>query len=135
MSSAKVIIRPCNPTDKDIVLATWLRGQYWGSDYFLNMDQDLYFKRYGDYVKALICKPGTQIDCAVLADAPEVVIGYICYNDQTLYWSYTKRDYRKQGIFNILIKNMDFTEFSGHTRAGLAIGKKKGLEFNPIVRS
>lgn len=132
MSNAKIKIRPCTETDKDFVMSTWLRGQYWGSDYFLVMEQDQYFKEYAKYITKLICKKGTQIDCAVLEDAEDVVIGYIVYNDQTLYWSYVKRDFRKNGVLNLLLKNMDFTEYSGHTKAGISIAKKKNLNFNPL---
>lgn len=128
----KIVIRPVKPEDKDLVFSTWLKGQYWGSDYFHAMEQDQYFKEAGKDITSKICKPGTMIDCAVLEDAPDLVIGYIAYNDQTLYWSYVKKDYRGQGILNLLLKNMDFTEFSGHTKAGLAIGKKKKLNFNPF---
>jgi len=132
MSNAKIVIRPCTADDKDIVLATWLRGQYWGSEYWSRMEQDEFFDKYADYVKDLICKPNTMIDVACMADAPTVVLGYIAYNDQTLYWSYVKRDYRKQGIANLLLKNMDFEKYSGDTRVGHAIAKKKGLRFDPL---
>jgi hypothetical protein len=132
MSDAKIIIRPVESGDKDLIFSTWLRGQYYGSDYFTGMNQDEYFKRYGKYITSLICAPGTHIDCAVLEDAPTVVLGYIAYNDQKLYWSYVKRDYRKQGILNLLLKNMDFTEYSGHTKVGKSIATRKKLNFNPL---
>lgn len=132
--STKIIIRPVAASDKDLIFSTWLKGQYWGSDYFQCMDQDQYFKEYGEYVTKLICKPGTNIDCAVFNDTPDVVIGYTVYNDQKLYWSYTKKDFRKQGVLSLLLKNMDFTEFSGHTKVGLAIAKKKNLTFNPLEK-
>jgi len=128
----KVIVRPVTKQDKGIVFSTWLKGNYFGCKYFNEMDQDLYFKEYGQYIQDLLDKPGTKVDVAVFEDAPTVDVGYIVYNDQTLYWAYTKRQYRKQGIFNILIQNMDFVRFTGSTPVGLAIGKKKQLEFNPI---
>lgn len=96
------------------------------------MDQDLYYKEYSKHIERLINKPGTMIDVAVLEDAPDLDIGYIVYNNQTLYWASVKRDYRKQGILNTLLKNMDFTTYTGSTPVGLAIGKKKKLIYNPL---
>jgi hypothetical protein len=131
----KIVIRSAEKTDKDFVMSTWLKGNYWGSDYFKAMDQDEYFKEYGKNIQRLLDKPGTKVDAAVLEDAPDVVIGYIVYNDQALYWSYVKRDYRKNGILNSLFQNMDFVSFVGNTPVGLAIAKKKKLKFNPMKES
>lgn len=131
---AKIVIRPVQKNDQGIVFSTWLKGQYWGDDHFNLMPQNLYFEMYGDYVTSLINAKGTQIDCAVMADAPEVVLGYIVYNDQHLFWGYTKRPYRKQGIFNLLLKNMDFTEALSLTKVGVTIIKRKGLQFNPFFK-
>jgi hypothetical protein len=130
--NAEIVIRSVEWKDKDLIFSTWLRGQYWGSNYFLNMDQDEYFQDYAKRITRYISRPGTQIDCAVLKDAPEVVLGYIVYHDQHLFWAYVKRDYRKQGILNLLLKNMDFEGYSGHTKVGLAIAKKRNFHFNPL---
>ena len=132
MSEAKIVVRPVKPTDQGLIFSTWLKGQYWGSEYWLRMEQDEYFKLYADHITQYICKPGTAIDCAVLEDAPDVVIGYIVYNDQHLFWSYTKHDFRKQGIFKTLVENMDFVTYSGDTKAGHKIAEKRGLYFNPL---
>ena len=129
---AEIIVRSVEWGDKDFVFSTWLRGQYWGSDYFLNMEQDEYFADYAKRITRYLTRPGTQVDCAVLKDDPEVVLGYIVYNDQHLFWSYTKRDFRKQGVLKLLLKNMDFETYSGHTKVGLAIGRRRGMKFNPI---
>ncbi len=132
MSEVKLVIRTVGPTDQGLIFSTWLKGQYWGSEYWLRMEQDEYFKDYSSLITSYICKPGTGIDCAVLADAPDVVIGYIVFKDQHLYWGYVKSDFRKQGVMNMLLKNMDFETYSGSTRAGHVIAKKKKLNFNPL---
>jgi hypothetical protein len=134
MSNAEIIIRDVTKKDQGIVMSTWLKGQYWGSEYFSHMDQDEYFKLYGLYIQRLIDRPGTKIDCAVLKDAMDTVLAYIVYNDQTLYWSYTKRDYRKQGLCKYLLKDMDFAVYTGSTKVGHAIGKKLELNFNPLEK-
>jgi hypothetical protein len=128
----KVVIRSAEKTDKDFVMSTWLKGNFWSSTYFSAMEQDEYFKEYGKNIQRILDTPGTKVDAAVLEDAPSVVIGYLVYNDQVLHWAYCKRDYRKKGIFNILIKNMDFVSFTGNTPVGLAIARKKKLNFNPF---
>jgi hypothetical protein len=128
----KVVIRPVTKQDQGIIFSTWLKGQYFGSDYWGSMDQDTYFKEYGQHIQNLLNMPGTKIDCAVLEEAPQVVIGYIVYNDQELYWGYVKRDFRKKSILNTLLKDMDFVNYSGITPVGFAIAKRKKLLFNPL---
>lgn len=130
--SDKVIIRPCTPEDKNIVLSTWLKGNYWGCYYYGCMDQDLYFKEYTKHITKLLLKPGTKVDCAVLEDDKDTVLGYIVYNNQTLYWAYTKKNYRKNGILNTLTKDMDFTTFTANTPVSLDIGRRKQLIYNPL---
>lgn len=127
-----VTLRAAKSEDKDFVMSTWLRGQYWGSDYWNGMSQDVYFKEYGTNVQRLLDKSGTQVD---IAEAEGVILGYIVYNDQVLFWSYVKKDYRNQGILKSLVKNMDFVSTISTTKIGRAITKKKGLEFNPFKES
>ncbi len=129
----KVVVRPCTLEDKSIILATWLKGNYWGCDYYHRMEQDLYFQEFAKKIHKILNKPGTQIDVAVLEEAPAIVLGYIIYNDQVLYWAYTKRHYRKEGILSALLANMDFEYFTGNTPIGLSIGKKKNLKYNPLL--
>ncbi len=128
----KIIIRPAVKADKDFVMSTWLKGNYWGCPYFKLMEQDTYFKEYAKNIQRLLDKPGTGVDVAVLEGAEDTVIGYITYNDQALYWAYTKRDFRKQGVLNILMKNMDFTSHAGLTPVGSSIARRKNLTFNPF---
>jgi len=131
VDKADIIVRPVEWTDKDLVFSTWLRGQYWGSDYYSLMDQDQYFQDYAKKVTRYLTRPGTKVDCAVLKDSPEMVLGYIVYNNDHLFWTYVKRDYRKQGIMNLLLRDIKFKDYSGHTKAGVSIAKKKKLTFNP----
>lgn len=128
----KIVIRPAEKTDKDFVMSTWLKGNFWSSAYYSAMEQDEYFKYYGKNIQRILDTPGTKVDAAVLEDAPSVVIGYIVYNDQVLHWVYCKRDYRKKGILNLLLKDMDFESYTGNTPVGIAIGRKKQLRFNPL---
>ncbi len=131
----KVIVRKAKIEDKDFVFSTWLKGNYWGSSYYQAMNQDQYFKEYAKNIQRLLDKPGTGVDVAVLEGAENTVLGYIVYNDQALFWTYVKRDFRKKGICATLLKNMDFTSFTGNTPVGLAMGKKRELIFNPFKES
>ncbi len=128
----RVVVRPAEVNDKDFVFSTWLKGNYWGSKYFGAMPQHQYFLQYAKNIQRLLDLPGTKVDVAVSEEDPVLVLGYSVYNNQALYWCYVKKDYRKKGICNELLKNMDFVSYVGHTPIGADIAKNKELYFDPF---
>ncbi len=127
---AQVIVRQGVIEDKDFILSTWLRGQFWGSNYWKQMPQDLYFKEYAKKIIPIIAN--SYIEVAVLQEDPSFIIGFLVHYGPMAYWAYIKKDYRSKGILNLLLKDKGLVAYSGDTKAAAAIAKKKQMIFNPL---
>lgn len=132
MGDAKIVKRRAVEGDKSFILSTWLRGQYWNNDYYSKMDQDDFFKHYSEVINTLLGFQGVNTFCAVLEDSPDTIIGYMVFCCDVLYWSYVKKDYRKNGIFNMLAQDLELASTVSSTKVGDSICKKKHLKFNPF---
>lgn len=128
----KVVIRPGEPNDKSFIMSSWLKGNYYGNSYFGLMPPGLYYKHYADYITEILIHPESRIDVACDEKSPSWVVGFIVYSGPTLYWAYTKVDYRGKGIARLLTKNKSFSVVTSTTKCGQAIIKKMGLIFNPM---
>ncbi len=133
MSDAQVIVRQAKPNDKDFVMDSWIRGQYHGSPYWSQMPKDLFYKHYSKHINKILAIPQTGIYIAVLAEDPDMILGFIVMTLNTLHWAYTKNDYRGQGIQRLLTKGLPITTVSSTTLPGASITKKKKLIFNPFI--
>lgn len=133
MEKAIVVVREAKPEDKDVIIKSWLMGNYWGNWHYNQMDQDEYFKAYIEHIASILSKPNIRADVAVLSDATDMVLGYVVYRGPIIFWSYTKPDYRLKGVFNLLTKDKGFTIATGVTKPGCAIAKRKHIKINPLV--
>src|ERR1700723_2397489 len=109
MADAKVIVRYYRPEDKAFIMSTWLRGQYWGEEYWHSMEQNRFFEQYSKYIEKLLGLYYTEIHCAVLEDDPTCILAYLVKADDIIYWAYTKKDYRKTGLMKLLQGDTQFT--------------------------
>lgn len=130
--NAEVIVRQATAEDKDFVMATWLKGNFYGSDYWGHMADSAYYSYYGEYVKHTILHPDCRVDIAVLRDDPSLAIGYLVHNNQNIKWAYCKKDFRSKGILNLLLQGKTFLTYGADTKPAHAIAKKKQLTFNPF---
>lgn len=124
-----ITIRPGKPEDSSFIFSTWLKGQYFGNDWFESVDQKVYFAYYSKYVEAILAKSNVSIAC--LTDDPDVILGYAVYTlPETLHWVFVKGAWRAKGIARRLVPEA-ITTITGLTKPGKAIMIKKGLRFNP----
>lgn len=132
--NVKIVIRPAELNDKSFIMATWLRGNYYGNPFFNFMPPDLYYKLYAILITDILFSDETRIDIACGENAPEWIVGFIVYTGPILHWAYVKVDYRNRGIANMLCKEKGITTSSSTTKSGQAIIRKKGLIFNPLSK-
>ena len=135
MSQAKVVLRQVNKGDKDFVMNSWLEGQYWGSQYWQTMKQDVFFREYARVITQLLSTPTAKIEVATFEDEPDSIIGILVYDGPVIYWAYVKKDYRSKGVLNLMLSGKDFEVYTSSTKPGVAVAKKKGLIFNPLIRN
>ncbi len=86
--------------DKNFILATFLRGLYYGDSWFSLIPKDIFMSNYKHIAENIVNSPYTIIKVACLKEDPNVILGYsILSSDfQTVHWVYCKSAWRKQGI-------------------------------------
>jgi GNAT superfamily N-acetyltransferase len=129
----RAVLRPAVPEDRSPIMSFWLKGVYWGSDYFNQMPQDLFFQLYAEHIKRILFSPLTKVDVACEEGNPDQIFGYACYAEQTLHWVYVKKGYRNKGIARLLLKDKNIDTATSMTKAGRAIMKKHNVVFNPFI--
>jgi hypothetical protein len=130
--SDAVVIRPAIRGDRNYILNSWLHNQYWSCRYFQAMPQDLFFKEYTGNITRLLSNPDAKIDVATLDSEPSLILGYLVYAGDCVFWAYVKRDYRGKGILHLMLKDKEFKYFTANTPASLDIGKHMKMTFNPF---
>lgn len=128
---AQIVVRLATEDDKAFVLNSWLKSQYYSSDYFGAMTNIGYYF----FMTPLILNKLKEglLNVAVLSDAPETIIGFACSDGNTLHYVYVKRDYRGHKIASLLLSGLDVKVYTASTKAGSAIARKRGWEFNPFL--
>lgn len=101
-------IRDVTAEDTNFILATFLRGVYYGykeaDTFFSLIPKDIFMDNYKKVAEALVRGNRTTIKVACLREDPSVILGYsILSNDfQTIHWVYVKNAWRNRGIARTL---------------------------------
>lgn len=103
-------IRDAVESDKSFILATFLRGLYYGSSgdshlairYDL-IDKNIFMNNYDHIASALINASVVKVAC--LKEDPDVIMGYsiLSQDYQTIHFVYCKRNWRNKGIGRSLV--------------------------------
>lgn len=127
-------VRDYKPEDKNFIMATFLRGLYYGDSWFSQIPKDIFMDNYKLFVENLVGLPTTTIKVACLKDDADIILGYsILSNDfQTINWVFVKLDWRKQGIARALLPKYP-TSVSHLTALGKSLLPKfQNCVFNPF---
>lgn len=127
-----IAIRSPEAKDKNLIMATWLKGNYYGSPLFGLMPQALYFEEYAKFIYQILNTPGVEIRIACDQGNPHWVVGFAVFRGPDLYWVYVKRDFRRRGIAALLLKDKGIKNVKSLTRIGRTIAEQKRLIFNPL---
>lgn len=130
-----ISIRPGYENDRPFIMATWLRGLYYGNSWFKEIDKDTFMKNYHDVITDILKFQTTVVNVAAFKDDPDVVLGYavigLAYQKPILHWVFVKQVWRKLGIAQSLVPQD--TDTATHMTA---MGKKikpKSMLFNPFL--
>jgi GNAT superfamily N-acetyltransferase len=129
-----ISIRPFVESDKNFVMATILRGLFYGDSWFSRITKHIFMEHYKKVVEYLINKPNTEVRVACLKEDPEVILGYSIVDEkaQVIHWVFVKQAWRKIGIAKSLVPK-DAKWVSHLTKVGLSIIAKTDLQFNPFT--
>lgn len=126
-----VKIRDFSPSDKNFILATFLRGLFYGESWFSLIDKKIFMEHYHKVVEYILNKPGISIKIACLSEDADVILGYAIYENDKLHWTFVKKNWRNIGIAKDLVPS-NITTVTHLTKVGLSIIHKKSLQFNPF---
>lgn len=127
-------IRDGKESDKAFILATFLRGLYYGDSWFSLIPKDIFMDNYKHVAEALINRPDINIKIACLKEDQDVILGYsvISNNFDTIHWVYVKSVWRRKGIARSLLPSR--IEYASHLSSlGKTLMKKfENCIFNPF---
>lgn len=126
-------IRDYVESDKNFILATFLRGVYYGETWFSMIPKQIFMDNYKKVAEHLVKTSTIKVAC--LKEDPEVILGYsILSNDQqNIHWVYVKAAWRLKGIARSLTPKYPgvITHLS---KVGiLLLSKFKNVTFNPFA--
>lgn len=127
-------IRAYKPEDHNLVISTFLKGIYYGNEFYGMIDKNVFMANYKYIAEAMITQNTVRVAC--LHDDEDTIVGYslISKDGTTIHWAYVKKDWRaKFGTFKSLLPNT-ITTYSHFSTQGLQIIKKcfPNLTFNPF---
>lgn len=98
-------IRDLAPNDKNFIMATFLRGVYYGDSWFSLIPKDIFMATYSKVIEALLANPRYKVQVACLKEDEDVIIGYsILTSDlNAIVWVFVKSAWRHKGIGKALV--------------------------------
>lgn len=102
--SLLVKVRDYKPEDKAFVVATFLRGLYYGDFYFGLIPKPVFMENYAKFFEALLASPNTVVMIACDKEDEDLIRGYSVLSSDlsTIHWVYVKSGWRRQGIARML---------------------------------
>ncbi len=125
-------IRDAKPEDKNFIMATFLKGLYYGDSWFSLIDKSAFMGNYKLVAEALLNRANIKIAC--LKEDPDVILGYsvLSQDYQTIHWVFVKANWRQKGIARSLLPQYP-TTVTHLTKLGKELLPKfKTAVFNPF---
>lgn len=119
---------------RSMVHSDFKRSLRYGNDWYKLIDSDRYYAAYGIIIDHLLKQKEAQVKLAVLADDPDVCLGWSLSEEPKLHFVFVKRDYRKQGIGAALMPK-HFNQITHLTKIAFSIwnNKLKDVIFDPFI--
>ncbi len=130
-----VVHREGTLEDRNFILATWLRGLYYGCDFFREIPKARFMASYHDILERALKSPSSIVRIACLKEDPSVILGYAVVRrvkDTTvLDWLFVKSAWRNIGIGKGLIPP-GLGAVTHLTKVGKAL-KPESVVFDPFL--
>lgn len=127
-------VRDAKLEDKNFILATFLRGLYYGETWFSDIPKDIFMENYKKIAEALIHSPKVIIKVACLPEDQDVILGYsiLSTDYQTVHWVYCKSAWRLKGIGRSLVPQHPVYVSHLSQLGKSLLSKLKPAVFNPF---
>lgn len=126
-----ILLREMQTGDRNLILSTWLKGLYFGSDYFRTIDASDFFEHYNRLFNAYLDSHFSSVTIAALRNDPDVIVGYSIADEDTLHFVFVKKAWRKKGIGRMLVPVMPKV-ITFLTKVGKSL-KPDSVKFKPFL--
>lgn len=93
--------------DLNFIIISWLKGLYYGSEFYREIPWPTFKKNYEAYLKRLLAKDSILVAVAALKSNADVILGYSITEEiqdkNVVHWVYVKEDFRRIGIAKDLL--------------------------------
>jgi citrate lyase synthetase len=129
-----VLLRPAVESDKNFIMATIMRGLYYGESWFSEIPKSVFMENYHKTVEYILNKPTTEVKIACLKDDPDIILAYsiIDSSKNVVHWVFSKKAWRGIGIAKSLVPE-NIKTATHLTKTGLVIIRKKDWTFDPFL--
>lgn len=128
-----VVTRNVKLEDKNFIMATFLRGIFYGDTWFGQIPKDIFMSNYHKIAEALVTAPTTTITVSCLREDPDIILGYAMYTQNRLHWVFVKSAWRSIGIAKSLVpQGIDTVTHLTKVGSGV-LRKHPGVIFNPFA--
>lgn len=125
-------IRDGLPEDVNFILATFLRGLYYGDSWFSHIDKKIFMDNYKHVAQKILATSVVKVAC--LKEDPNIIVGYsvLSADYEAVVWVFVKSAWRRQGVARSLVPAHPL--YVTHlTKLGLQLlPKLSGALFNPF---
>lgn len=127
-------IRDVQDNDKPFIMATLLRGVYFGDPYYTRMPKDRFMRAYKVLAEAAVDNKLVNIKVACLKEDHDVIIGYsiLSKDYQAIVWAFVKKNWRKRGIGRTLVPQHPSVCTHLTITGEKLLNKYPGLVFDPF---
>lgn len=125
-------IRDYKEADKAFIMATWLRGLYYGDSWFSMIPKRIFMENYKKVLEAILTRSTVKVAC--LIEDKDEILGYsVLSNDfSIIHWCFVKSLFRGKGIGRSLVPQFP-SSVSHLTALGKDLLKKfPDCVFNPF---
>lgn len=130
-----VEIRDGRLLDVPFIMATFLKGLYYGDSWFSAIPKDIFMDNYKKVLYLNLNKQTTVVKIVCLKEDPDVILGYsiLSSNYSTIHWVFVKKDWRGKGIAKTLLPSHP-TAVTHLTKLGKTLLPKfENCVFNPFL--
>lgn len=131
MNNNHFVVRSYKSEDKNFIMASFLRGVYYGNSFYNMTPKDDFMNNYKHVGESLINNAKIRVAC--LPDDQDVILGYCItsVSDEIIHWCFVKTAWRRQGILKAMLP-ITVTTSSHFTELSLTLRHKLKLTFNPF---
>lgn len=129
-----ISIRSYKKEDKSFILATWLRGLYYGETWFTEIPKNIFMKNYHEVIEKILGNPKNTVFVACLKEEEDVILGYaILGQPGVLHYVFVKSAWRGIKIATSLVPPNTNT-VTHLTKSGKSIlSNRPNVVFNPFA--